>query len=76
MNDLINSMAQTIFELEEENAKLKERLEQSESAISNLLKELNLRTTHMYDHPQNWPEVVHQWDKDENTYITYISHKN
>ena len=64
MNDLINSIAQTIFELEEENAKLKEHLEQAESVISNLLKELNLRTIHMYNHPRNWPEVDLQWDKD------------
>jgi antitoxin component YwqK of YwqJK toxin-antitoxin module len=32
MNDLVNSMAQTILQLEEENAKLKERLEQFEAA--------------------------------------------
>lgn len=32
MNDLINSMVQTILQLEEENAKLKERLEQFEAA--------------------------------------------
>jgi antitoxin component YwqK of YwqJK toxin-antitoxin module len=36
MNDLINSMAQTIFELEEENAKLKERLEQYETVSKNV----------------------------------------
>ena len=35
-----------------------------ESVISNLLKELNLRTIHMYNHPRNWPEVDLQWDKD------------
>jgi antitoxin component YwqK of YwqJK toxin-antitoxin module len=32
MNDLVNSMVQTILQLEEENAKLKERLEQFEAA--------------------------------------------
>jgi hypothetical protein len=36
MNDLVNSMVQTILQLEEENAKLKERLEQYETVSKNV----------------------------------------
>jgi antitoxin component YwqK of YwqJK toxin-antitoxin module len=36
MNDLVNSMVETILQLEEENAKLKERLEQYETVSKNV----------------------------------------
>ena len=36
MNDLVNSMVETILQLEEENAKLKERLKQYETVSKNV----------------------------------------
>jgi len=45
MNDLVNSMAQTILQLEEENVKLKERLEQFEAAYKDTEPTMNNELT-------------------------------